>query len=219
MAGNKSIFEYQNIIWDWNGTLLNDNWVCVEIVNKLLKNHNDRQLNLTTYKDVFGFPIVDYYKKIGIDLQKESFDELTEKFISDYESKVNLCELQKGATQILNQIKEQGKNQFILTAAHKKSVVDLLKFHSIDGVFKKVEGLDNHRAESKVDRGHKLIKENHISIENTVLVGDTIHDYEVATHLGIKSILIANGHQSKSRLIEKTKSEVPIYNNISELVI
>ena len=219
MVGNKSIFEYQNIIWDWNGTLLNDNWICVEIVNKLLKNHNDRQLDLSSYKNVFGFPIMDYYKKIGIDLKKESFNQLTEKFISDYESKVKQCELQNGATKVLNQIKEQGKNQYILTAAHKKSVVELLKHYSIENIFKKVEGLNNHRAESKVERGHKLIKENQVSIENTVLIGDTIHDFEVASLLGVKSILIANGHQSKSRLIEKTKNEVPIYDNISELII
>lgn len=217
MAGTKSILKYQNIIWDWNGTLLNDNWLCVEIVNKLLKGHNEEKLDLCSYKEVFGFPIVDYYQRIGIDLEKESFEQLTVKFISDYQSKVNNCGLQNGVIQILNKFKEQNKNQFILTAAHKESVVKLLKYHSIESIFTEIEGLDNHRAESKTDRGRKLIKENRIDLENTVLIGDTIHDYEVATLLGINSILIANGHQSKSRLIKRTENKVPIYNTILEL--
>jgi len=29
-----------------------------------------------------------------------------------------------------------------------------------------------------------------------VLIGDTVHDFEVATELGCKCVLIANGHQS-----------------------
>ena len=48
------------------------------------------------------------------------------------------------------------------------------------------------------------------------MIGDTIHDMEVANELNIDSILIANGHQSYDRLI-KLKNEV--YKTIKEINI
>jgi len=101
MALKKGIDDYNTIIWDWNGTLLNDVWLCVEIVNELLVNHNKLRLDETSYREVFGFPITGYYKKIGIDFKKESFELLTKKFIANYDEKVKQCELHKRAIDVL----------------------------------------------------------------------------------------------------------------------
>ena len=56
----------------------------------------------------------------------------------------------------------------------------MLEHYSIRSYFEKVEGLDNHRAESKVERGIHLVEDNGIKRSKTVLIGDTIHDYDVA---------------------------------------
>jgi len=214
----KIINRYDNIIWDWNGTLINDMWLCVEVVNTILTNHNDLQLDVAKYKDVFGFPIANYYEKIGIDFNKESFEDLTNKFIPNYESKIKTCQLHNGVEEILNSFFLKKKNQYILTAGHKESVVELLEFHSIRNYFKEIEGLDNHRAESKETKGKQLIKRNQLDKSKTLLIGDTIHDFEVANAIGIDCVLIANGHQSKSRLIEKTKNQIHIFDNIEEIL-
>ena len=209
--------RYQNIIWDWNGTLLNDSRLCVEIVSNMLRDHSDFELNLDTYRNVFGFPIEDYYKKIGMDFQKESFEELTVKFISNYDKMIKDCNLHDETKQTLQSFQKAEVNQFILTAAHKESVLELLDHFSIDHHFTEVEGLDNHRGESKVDRGIHLVEKNEIKRETTVLIGDTDHDYEVAQEMGIDCILIANGHQSKSRLEQKTKGRIQVLDNMGEL--
>ena len=41
----KKIIEYQHIIWDWNGTLINDIWLVVEIINKMLARRNLQEVN------------------------------------------------------------------------------------------------------------------------------------------------------------------------------
>ena len=58
---------YNHIIWDWNGTLLNDRWLCVEAINQALNKRNLPMLTEGKYKDVFSFPVEDYYKKVGFD--------------------------------------------------------------------------------------------------------------------------------------------------------
>ena len=192
--------SYQHVIWDWNGTLLNDAWLCVDIVNKLLAAHNDLQLNEESYREVFGFPISAYYQRIGIDLEKESFEQLTQKFIPEYNQRVTNCELHTQAQSILQHFQTRDLQQYILTAAHKDTVIGLLQTYSIDIFFEAIEGLDNHHAASKVDRGTALIEDQKIDRHEAVMIGDTLHDYEVAQAIGVDCILVANGHQSRDRL-------------------
>ena len=217
MVGNTIINKYETVIWDWNGTLLNDISLCVEIVNGMLKNHNDLQLDEAHYREVFGFPITSYYERIGIDLKKESFEKLTHTFISNYDSNVRNCELHEKVVDTLDVFQKNNLNQLILTAAHKESVLQLLGHFSISHYFDQIEGLDNHRAESKVERGKYLIERNNISKNKTVLIGDTIHDFEVANAIGVDCLLIANGHQSKTRLANNTMNQIEIINSIDEL--
>ena len=62
----------------------------------------------------------------------------------------------------------------------------------------------------------KYFTESNIDLSKAIMIGDTIHDMEVANELNIDSILIANGHQSYDRLI-KLKNEV--YKTIKEINI
>lgn len=218
MIQNKTINNYQTIIWDWNGTLLNDIQLCVGIVNKMLIRHNDLQLDTSSYRAVFGFPITAYYERIGIDFEKESFEQLTETFISSYLAAVQKCALHENVVEVLTTFQAQKREQFILTAAHKESVMPLLDHYHIRQFIKQVEGLDNHRAESKEQRGIHLIEDNQIDRNTAVLIGDTIHDFEVATAIGVDCILIAHGHQSKARLQSKTNNTITVLDSLAELI-
>ena len=75
---------YKHIIWDWNGTLLDDAWLFVDIMNNVLKGRNMNTINLEKYRDIFGFPIENYYKRLGFDILKEPFEILGLEFIKEY---------------------------------------------------------------------------------------------------------------------------------------
>ncbi len=210
--------DYDHIIWDWNGTLLNDVSLCVNIANDILHEHRDEHLDIDDYRAVFGFPITTYYEKIGVDFEKESFEDITVRFMSNYNRHVKKCSLHNTVPQILEAFQLFQKKQFILTAGHKENVIELLQYHKIFDYFEEVQGLDNHRAESKVDKGLHLLRDNDVDKSCTVLIGDTIHDFEVANELEIDCILIANGHQSKNRLERKVGTRVRILDHIGQLI-
>ena len=58
--------KFESVIWDWNGTLLNDRHVAVNIINQLLNDRDLRRITIDQYLDVFTFPVRDYYEKIEI---------------------------------------------------------------------------------------------------------------------------------------------------------
>ena len=73
------------VLWDWNGTLLDDVALCVDALNRLLRiYHYPQQYSLAQYREIFGFPIEDYYIRAGFDFSKNSYKELADDYMQDY---------------------------------------------------------------------------------------------------------------------------------------
>ena len=206
--------KYSHIIWDWNGTLLDDVDIVISAMNHLLSKRNLPLLNVERYKNIFTFPVVDYYLELGFDFETESFEKLAAEFIAEFSSKKHQFKLHSGTQEILNYFTENGKKQSVLSASQEKSLCETIENIGISQYFLKIAGLDNHYAVSKVDRGKKLLEEINVNPKEAVLIGDTLHDFEVASELGCDCILISNGHQSYERL---TGCDAIILNTISDL--
>jgi phosphoglycolate phosphatase len=196
-----------SIIWDWNGTLLNDVELCISSVNSLLKDRNLPQINTKKYKEVFSFPVKEYYKTLGFDFETEDFSVPAHQYIDLYYAGFDSCLLKKNTVEVLTHFREKGIRQFVLSAMEHEMLEKTLKIKGIFHFFEGVAGLKDHYAVSKIDVGKQLILDYGINRENTLMIGDTTHDFEVAEQLGIKCILIADGHQTSERL-EKTGGKV-----------
>lgn len=188
------------IIWDWNGTLLDDLDFCVSTINVLLKKRNLPLLSHNSYKEVFSFPVKNYYEAIGFNFDQEDFSIPAKEFIDLYDSNVKNCRLHQSAVEVLTHFQKAGIKQFVLSAMKQNMLEQTLKQQNIFHFFEGVAGLNNHYAVSKIERGEQLINEFNIKKESAWMIGDTIHDFEVAEKLGLNCILIADGHQSEERL-------------------
>ena len=57
--------KHKQIIWDFNGTLLDDVRETLDATNALLARYGKPMLaDADAYRRVFGFPVIDYYEKI-----------------------------------------------------------------------------------------------------------------------------------------------------------
>jgi phosphoglycolate phosphatase len=206
--------KYKHIIWDYNGTLLNDASLCVEIINELLSARGLKTMSLQKYKQEFDFPVKDYYERAGFDFAKESFEIVGTEFIKEYNIRQKNAPLQKGAINLLNDIKNKGISQYVLSAREEQSLISELKNFNIFNYFKEVVGLNNHYAESKVERGKQLLLKIQAPESEIVMIGDTKHDAEVAKEVGINCILVSHGHHTQEKL---QTCGVEVFNNFEEV--
>jgi len=190
------------LIWDWNGTLLNDLDLCISSINRLLSKRELPLLGRDVYKEVFSFPVKDYYERIGFDFSKEHFEVPAREFIDLYDNQVEKCPLHPAALAMLRYFREKGARQFVLSAMKQSMLKKTLEQKGIYRFFEGIAGLNDHYAVSKIERGRQLIREFHIQRGTTWMIGDTNHDYETARALEVKCILVADGHQSEKRLKE-----------------
>ena len=203
------------IFWDWNGTLLNDLQECLSIINVSLKKRSLPFLNEKEYLEKFEFPVRKYYENIGFDFSKESFESAGQEFIDAYADKMFGCSLHKGAKKALEFFNQNGKTQFILSALNAQALDLCVEKFGLNSFFESVRGLDDHYATSKLELGKQLIHESGVDKTKAIMIGDTTHDFETSLVMGINCILIADGHNSKQRLLE---CGVPVYDSLFEML-
>lgn len=202
------------IIWDWNGTLFNDVQLGVDIINNLLKDNNLPQITFDKYRDIFTFPVSDYYQIAGFDFNKTSFETLGKKFMDEYERRKYEMNLFEGAREVLELARSRGIKQSVLSAYKQDTLVEILNHYKISEYFESIMGLDNIYAGSKEHLGIELRKKLSYNEDEILFVGDTLHDADVAKAMNVKCILISKGHQSQKKLLENGNV---VLSDISEL--
>jgi phosphoglycolate phosphatase len=188
------------IIWDWNGTLLNDTDICIESMNLLLQKRNHQVLTKDRYREIFTFPVRDYYIKAGFNFESESFDVIALEFMDLYFASLPNANIFPEASGVLNAFQEINLCQVLISAMQHEALVNSVKEKELFKFFNYISGIQDHFAAGKTENAKKIVKELHLDLSKTLLIGDTIHDYEVANELGVQCLLVANGHQSIERL-------------------
>ena len=116
--------------------------------------------------------------------------------------------------EVLNLIKQLGVSQSVLSAYSQHTLEELIDHFDLTKYFIRLIGLDNIYAESKIHNGIKWMKElGHIE-GDVLLIGDTVHDFEVADEIGADCLLISEGHQAKNSLLE---CGVPVIDSLHEI--
>lgn len=200
--------QKQVIFWDWNGTLLDDIAICIDSMNAMLAKRGMQKINQARYKEIFNFPVIDYYRVLGFDFNKDSFENLSVEFIAEYNSRVHLADLHKSVKQTLEFFNKSNIVQVIVSAMEQSMLEDLLCRHQLTDYFHEVLGLNNIYANSKVHLAQSYIDRYNVNPQNITLIGDTIHDAEVAKEIGAKLILVSHGHHSHSRLSEHSEKVI-----------
>ncbi|NOZ03166.1 MAG: HAD hydrolase-like protein [FCB group bacterium] len=190
----------KHIIWDWNGTLLDDCWLSVAAMNRLLEKYGLAPLTKERYREIFTFPVIDYYRELGFDFTREPFVITGTEFIDLYSSRAFEPRLHRNVTGILRTFQNLGITQSVLSASKQAYLEEQIKYHDLENFFLRVIGQEDHYAYGKTEAGKAWVKELHCGPHEVLFVGDTVHDFEVAREIGADCALVSNGHTSYRRL-------------------
>lgn len=207
---------YTHIIWDWNGTLLDDLHWCVACINTMLAKRDMATLpSVAAYHDVFCFPIAEYYQNLGFDFDAEPFDILAKEYIDLYHGAGSDAgwKLHRDAEHVLGAIQAAGLSQIILSASSQENLLAQVSSFGIQPYFEEVLGISNIFARSKVDIGLAYLAQSNVT--SGLLIGDSTHDHEVSQAMGVDCLLVAQGHQSRETLLG---CNVPVCESLREVL-
>lgn len=204
-----------SIIFDFNGTLLDDFNVTYKIEKEIFKSLNYKGFSKKRCKDTFINPINKYYDALGLNSNDYDYKAMNEKFFKEYQKRwKEESKLFKNEKEVLLKLKARGFKLYILSATEINLLKEQLEFLKIKDLFTDFIASNDSESKSKIEFGKEFINKHNLNKDNCVLIGDTLHDYECAKEFNIDSIMFLKGHNSKKKLKPLNKVMVNSYKQI-----
>jgi phosphoglycolate phosphatase len=190
----------RHVIWDWNGTLLDDVDACVDTLNSLLAERAMPTVDREAYRDRFGFPVRAYYEGLGFDFEREDFGALSRDFIARFRARVSQLRLTPGARALLADLRAGGVRHLVVSAMETGLLGTMLAEYALAPLVDGHHGRADLHAGPKVELGLAAVRARGLRADEILVVGDTLHDHELAEAIGCRSVLFSGGHQTRARL-------------------
>ena len=198
--------KYDYLVLDFNGTIIDDVDLCLNILNHLLEERNYKKVSLEEYKHIFTFPIKKYYINAGFDLEKYSFTSISNEFISLYQKASLNCKLYEGINELIDKCNNNEVKVVLLSASQIDNLKEQTDHFGLSEKFEVILGTSTIEAASKVEIGKNYFKDK--QDKKILFVGDTTHDAEVASAIGADALLITHGHQARDVLLKANPLKV-----------
>lgn len=207
--------KYDTLVWDWNGTLFDDLPISVDVINTLLSQENLPTLpDADAYRAVFRFPVIDCYVDLGFDFDKTPFSVLADRYVETYNAYRPRVQLARSAVETLDAVQAYGLQQVVLSAGKQDQLMAQMSPFPILHYFSEILGVSDHYGHSKRDLAVNWMSARGLDPQRTLFIGDTVHDFEVASACGAHCLLVAAGHQSEERL---RTTGAPVLRSLSEI--
>ena len=204
----------KHIIWDFNGTLLNDAQLSVDLDNYVFDQIGVPRITLADYRNNMTMPVRDFYPLVGVDYAKHSYEEIARLWLDEFNQKAVGVGLLPGALDAIKTLHAQGRSQSVLSASYEPSLKKQCDALGLTPYMKDISGLQDESAGKKTEIGQRQLRELGLSGADVVLVGDMLADAHLAQALGADCVLVSWGHNDLKRL---QSTGLPVAHSFEEL--
>jgi len=167
----------------------------------MLRRRGLKPVDIGFYRDRFAFPVRSFYEQVGVRLEAEDWDALAVEYHDAYAAQPK--GLNPEALSVLEAVKAAGVGQSIISALRQDLLDETTGELGVAPYMDFVYGTDNLDGASKLDRARELLgRLDGVCAADIVLIGDALHDKEVADALGVRCVLSAQGSHAAWRLRE-----------------
>ncbi|KAB1938782.1 HAD family hydrolase [Micromonospora sp. ALFpr18c] len=190
---------HPHLVWDWNGTLLNDLSLVVSATNVVFASLGGPVVTLDEHRVRFRRPIAEYYAEVlGQAVDDDEFGRLDRIFHDAYRTGLTTCEL---AADARDAMASWPGSQSLLSMWFHEELVPTVHTFGLTGHFTRVDGL---RAAVGGDRKAESLRQHlaELGVDGTsvVLIGDSIDDADAALAVGGRAVLYTGGFTDPARL-------------------
>ena len=183
----------RNVIFDWSGTLVDDLPAVWQATNEVLKRAHCPTMSLDEFRAEFCLPFTIFYDK---HIPHVPMPQLEEWFHASYKTIRDSVSALPHAREFLDFCRASRMRIFVLSSVHPDHFQSQLRTSGFDGYFEQAYvGVWDKR--QKIG---EILKENSLSLAETLFIGDMQHDIETARHGGIHSCAVLTGYSTLTQL-------------------
>ncbi|MER5740481.1 MULTISPECIES: HAD hydrolase-like protein [unclassified Streptomyces] len=206
----------KHLVWDWNGTLLDDIAAVIGATNAAFAELGLEQLTLERYRDLYTVPVPKFYERLMGRLPTDAEWTLMDgTFHRYYWERAEACGLTAGAAELLAARQAAGATQSLLSLAPHADLLPLVRRHGIAERFVRVDGRPDSSTDGKSGHMVRHLRALAVPAERIVVIGDAADDAVAAAHVGAKAVLFTGGSHSRASL---ERVGVPVVDTLEEAV-
>lgn len=206
-----------HVVWDWNGTLLDDLTLVIDSVNHAVKRFDAGPFDVEDYRSHYTRPVKLFYEKLlERPLAEADWHRLDDDFHDAYRQGLPDALLAEDAHEALQEVAEADHTgQSLLSMFWHDELVPAVRRRGIDSYFSRIDGLRGERGPSKTQYLLEHLSVQDVSPFSTVLIGDALDDAAAAHEVGAQAILYHGGSHFRAELEEVG---VPVVDSLIEAV-
>ncbi|MFR9160161.1 MAG: HAD family hydrolase [Ruthenibacterium lactatiformans] len=205
---------FDTVLWDWNGTLLDDAALCCELLNTMLARHGYApvgSMEPTGRSSAFPSRPITAGR---VRFFRHPFAALADEYMRLYTPRSLGCPLQPDACAVLDAACA-GHAPVMLSASKRENLQQQVEHFGLRSRFDTLLGLSDIYAKSKTEVGLRWLRESGADPARIMMVGDSEHDFEVARALGVRCVLFSGGHQPREVL---AATGAPVIDALAQLL-
>ena len=215
IANVGQLAEVKHVVWDWNGTILDDNDAVMHAVNAVCREFGQDPVDLARWRATYRRPLQDCYAELlGHPLTTEDWALVDRLYHDTYHGLLDTCRLATGVPDELRRWQASGRGQSLLSMWFHHKLVSLVADYQLTELFVRVDGL---RAElgwgSKTAHLAEHLAAQGLTGAEVLVIGDVADDADAAAHVGAQCVLVTTGVMSRQQLATRG---VPVVDSIAE---
>ncbi|AOS62513.1 HAD family hydrolase [Actinoalloteichus hymeniacidonis] len=193
-----------HIVWDWNGTLLNDNHAVLAGVNSICRSFSRDEIDLDYWRSVFSRPLKACYEQLlGRTLSDEEWSGTDALYHGSYNELLPTCALAEDAEQVLRDWQSAGNSQSLLSMWFHEPLTEMVTRLELVQYFSQVDGLRGTvGGGSKAKYLSEHLVRTGMDPASVVLIGDVVDDAFAAESVGARCVLVTTGMTSHQKLAD-----------------
>lgn len=194
------------VAFDWNGTLFADAQAVCDACNHFIAAMGGKPITLTTYREKFVVPVIDFYESIGLPREKVLKNTIknAEIFHKYYELRASTIRSRSNSKLLLQWLEQNNISSVIfsnhIVARIQEQIERLSIAKYIDKVIANSQLDEALKGRNKYEKLADYIKTKNLTSKEVLIIGDSSEEVEIAKNIGSISVAITHGHYSTARI-------------------
>jgi phosphoglycolate phosphatase-like HAD superfamily hydrolase len=208
----------RHVVWDWNGTILDDNDATLAAVNEVCAAFGRAPVDLDHWRSIYRRPLADTYRDLlGRSISADDWAEIDRRYHAAYRLLLPTIGLSPGIPDQLYRWRDAGGTQSLLSMWFHDELVPEVTGRGLAGLFDRVDGLRGAvGGHGKADHLVAHVRALDLDPADVLLVGDVVDDALAAQAAGTRCVLVTTGMCDRPAL---ERSGMPVVDSIAEALL
>lgn len=193
--------RYKLLVFDWDGTLLDSAGAIVEALQCACEDIGLERPNETRARYIIGLGLQDALRYLVPELPANDYGPLVERYRIHFLARDRSTKLFAGIEAGLARLEEQGHLLAVATGKSRRGLERALDQTGLRSRFVASRCADEGFSKPHPGMLQAVMEELAVPVAETLMIGDTTHDLQMAENAGVNSVAVSYGAHSREQLI------------------